>query len=79
MPTRNVTLALDEELLVEARILAARRDMSVSALVREQLARAVGRARRLEEGARSVRRLLESPSVRLGKRLAARDALHGRS
>ncbi len=34
---RNLTLKLDEELLREARVLAARRDTSISALVSELL------------------------------------------
>ena len=37
MGTKNVTLTLDEDLLTEARVLAARRHTSVSGLVREQL------------------------------------------
>jgi len=79
MAARNVTLTLDEELLVQARILAARRRTSVSGLVREQLEVMVGRERRLREGARKVHRLLESRPVRIGKRLPGRDELHERA
>lgn len=37
MATRNITLALPEELLKEAKIIAAKRETSVSALLRERL------------------------------------------
>jgi plasmid stability protein len=38
---RNVTLTLDEDLIHKARVLAARRNRSVSALLREELSRLV--------------------------------------
>lgn len=78
MAARNVTLTLDEELLVQARILAARRRTSVSGLVREQLEALVGRDRRLREGARKARRFLESRPVRIGERLPGKNELHRR-
>ena len=41
MAPRNITLSLDEDLIRKARVLAARRDSSVSAMLREELERLV--------------------------------------
>jgi hypothetical protein len=38
---RNITLALDDDLIRKAKVLAARRNLSVSALLREELYRLV--------------------------------------
>ena len=38
---RNITLTMDEELIREVRVLAARRSLSVSALLRQELNRLV--------------------------------------
>ena len=43
MATRNVTLALDEAMLRELKIIAARRGTSMSAIVREQIEEVVAR------------------------------------
>lgn len=42
MATRNITLALPEDVVRQAKVLAARRDTSVSALVTELLTQLVG-------------------------------------
>ncbi len=44
MATRNVTLALDEAMLRELKIIAARRGTSMSAIVREQIEEVVARS-----------------------------------
>ncbi|HSK47450.1 MAG TPA: DUF6364 family protein, partial [Coriobacteriia bacterium] len=38
---RNITLTLDDDLVRKAKVLAARRNRSVSALLREELSRLV--------------------------------------
>ena len=38
---RNITLTLDDDLIHKARVLAARRNRSISALLREELSRLV--------------------------------------
>ncbi|MGJ3231708.1 MAG: DUF6364 family protein [Oceanicaulis sp.] len=57
--TKNLTLAIDEDLLDRARVLAAMRRTTVNAMVREYLEREVGRegdeARRAEAWARLFR------------------------
>lgn len=43
MATRNVTLALDEAMLRELKVIAARRGTSMSAILREQIEEVVAR------------------------------------
>jgi hypothetical protein len=76
---RNITLALDEDTLREARVLAAERGLSVSAFLRAELAGLVERQRgytRARESA--VRRLRRGQDLGGGK-LPSRDALHDRA
>jgi plasmid stability protein len=46
MAMRNVTLALDEAMLRELKVIAARRGTSMSAIVREQIEEVVARGER---------------------------------
>ena len=76
---RNITLALDEETLREARVLAAQRGLSVCAFLRSELAGLVERQRgyaRAREAA--IRRLRRGQSLGGGK-LPSRDELHDRA
>ena len=56
---RNITLSLDDEILREARILAAQQGLSVSAFLRRELSRLV-------EDQRGYRRAREAALKRLG-------------
>jgi len=78
MGLKNVTLTIDEDLLMEARVLAARRRTSVSGLVREQLRDLVGKHRARRRGWASVRHLFDQPRLRIGPRLPTRDEIHDR-
>lgn len=83
MGNRNLTLAFDEDLLAEARVLAARRRTSVNRLVREHLEELVAgeqaEARRLRmEGLAGIRRFLAEPLIASGGDLPTRDELHER-
>ena len=74
----NITLKLDRDLLRKARVLAAEKDTSVSALVTEQLEKAV---REREGYAQAKRRALALLKKGFGlgyKALASRDELHER-
>ena len=76
---RNITLALDEETLREARVLAAQRGLSVSAFLRSELAGLVERQRgyaRARDAA--IRRLRRGQSLGGGK-LSSREDLHDRA
>lgn len=76
---RNITLTLDEETLRDARVLAAERGLSVSALLRGELANLVGRERGFERAkASAVKRLQRGHSLGGGD-LPTRDELHDRA
>ena len=73
---RNVTVTLDDETARWARIEAARRDMSVSSLLRELILEHMGR-REAYEGA--LVRFLSRPPAKLGGRLPTREEIHDRA
>lgn len=73
---RNVTVTLDDETARWARIKAARRDMSVSSLLRELIHEHMGR-REAYEGA--MVRFLSRPPAKLGGRLPTREEIHDRA
>ena len=76
---RNITLALDEETLREARVLAAERGLSVSAFLRRELAGLVERQRGYAKArAAATRRLQRGQSLGGGK-IPSRDELHDRA
>jgi hypothetical protein len=75
---RNVTIALDEATLREARRIAAERSTSLNALIRDYLERLTQR----ESGARAARRriaeLCRDAKAEVGDRTWTRDSLHER-
>lgn len=76
---RNITLALDEETLREARMLAAQRGLSVSAFLRSEIAGLVERQRGYAKAREAaVRRLRRGQSLGGGK-LPSREELHDRA
>lgn len=78
MKRLNVTLVVEEGLLLEARAVAAQRRTSVNEMVREFLKDVVSqRSRRLAAWER-IQPLLNRPSVHLGKPRPSRDELHER-
>ncbi len=74
---QNLTIQLDRDLIRKARILAAKRDTSVSGLVASELARLVGDDEAYEAARRSALRLL-GRGFHLGGRRVSRDELHER-
>lgn len=76
---KNVTVTLDEETALWARLEAARRDISVSSLIRQLLVDEMG-GRVAYEGAKS-RYLARQPSPlsKKGQRYPRREALHDRA
>ena len=76
---RNITVALDEETLREARVLAAQRGLSVSAFLRREIAGLVERQRGYAKARdAAVRRLRRGQSLGGGK-LPSREELHDRA
>jgi len=75
---RNLTIALDEEVVHRVRTVAARRGLSLSALVRQELARLAQEDAAYDMARDSARRRLLSPSRLGGGELPTREDLHER-
>ena len=76
---RNITLALDDDLIHKARVLAARRNRSISALLREELSRLVAEDEAYTSARRAALERLERGSNLGGGPLPPRDELHDRA
>jgi len=77
MAKRNLTVQLDDEMIRQAKVLAARRGTSVSTLVAAELERLVAHDDRYEEACRRAQRALTG-AARRGGRQWSRDDLHER-
>ncbi len=65
----NLTIAIDEEVLRDARIEALHRKTSVNRMVAEYLSEVAGKQRKQKEAVRAMRSLLrENAGMRVGKR-----------
>ena len=79
MTTRNLTLSMPEDLVRRAKVAAAQRDMSVSALVARLLEQVVGDPRDDAQVWAQERRLMdEGMGMRVGEVTWTRDDLHER-
>lgn len=76
---RNITLTLDDDLIQKAKVLAARRNRSVSALLREELSRLVAKDEAYENAKRAALERLERGSHLGGAPLPSRDELYDRA
>ena len=76
---RNITLTFDDEVLRKARVLAARRNRSISALLREELSRLVAKDEAYETAKRAALERLERGVHLGGGPLPSRDELHDRA
>lgn len=74
----NITLKLDVEVLREARVLAARRGISVSRLVGDQLEQVVRQASAYEQAKRRALDRMRNATPLGWERPASRDELHER-
>ena len=77
MPRTNLTLQLDTEVIRRARIVAAKRGTSVSALAAIQLTELVDEDERLEHARERAEAILKK-AVPRGGRSWTRDELHDR-
>ena len=75
MAKRNLTVQLDDEVIHQAKVLAARRGTSVSTLVAAELKRLVADDGRYEEARQRAQRALTGARPRGGRRWE-RDELH---
>lgn len=77
MAKRNLTIQMEDDVIRQARVVAARRGTSVSGLVAKELADLVAADTRYEEASRQARALLDEASPR-GGRSWTRAELHER-
>ena len=78
MKRRNLTLTVDEDLLREARAMAARRRTSVNEMVRGFLRDVVSQESRRLAAWERLQPLLDRHAVHLGRPRPSRDELHER-
>ena len=62
---KNITLAIDDEVLDRVRVVAAEKKTTVNALVREFLADLAGRDERLAEARKQLLRLMDTSKGRM--------------
>jgi hypothetical protein len=75
---KNITLSIEEEVLREARKIAAERGTTVNAMVRASLAELVGRKKRVRNALERMRELAETGGMEVGDKTWSRDDLHER-
>jgi hypothetical protein len=63
---KNITLAVDENVVKAARAYAASRGTTLNALVREHLASLVSEDERIEEARRGLLELIDNSTARMG-------------
>ena len=72
---KNITLAIDEDLLAKVRVLAAMKRTSVNEMVREFLTKLVEQERTRDEAREALLRLMETSEGRLGDWRPSREVL----
>ncbi len=75
---KNVTIALDDSLLREARRIAADRSTTLNAMIREFLEELSQRESRVVKARRRIVELCRESQARVGPRTWSRDELHER-
>lgn len=75
---KNITLSVDENVLAAVRRLAAERDSTVNALVREYLTNLAAHENRAKRARARLRELSEQSKGRLGKKTWSREDLYVR-
>ncbi len=75
---RNITLSLEEDLLKKAKLVAAKKDMSVSGLLTEQLSRIITEEDQYEVSWRRALSRLKKGFHLGGRILVTREELHDR-
>ncbi len=75
---RNLTLAIEDEVLEGARRLALERGTTVNQLVRDHLAHLVAREDRRRAAAERLKRAMQEELTEVGPRTWTREDLHAR-
>ena len=76
---RNLTLAIDDDVIAAVRRYAVERDSSVNALVSEFLTGIAMREDRARKARQRIRELSDGSTARIGSKSWTRDELHERS
>lgn len=76
---QNITLALDREILLAARVFAAKQGISVSAMLAEELREKIGTANRYEHAKQIALAMLEQSWSLGGQGIKDREMLHDRT
>lgn len=75
---RNLTIQLDETIIKKARVVAARRSMSISRLVSEEIERAAANDNYWQVAKKTALAQLNQPFHLGGETLPSREDLHNR-
>lgn len=75
---KNITLAIDEAVLDEVRVYAAKRNTTVNGLVRDFLTRLAEQEDRTVRARRRLRELMDRSTLEVGPVTWTRDDLHER-
>ena len=75
---KNITLSVEDDVLATVRRLAAERNSTVNALVREYLTNLAAHDSRAKRARARLRQLSAQTNGRLGKKTWSRDDLHDR-
>jgi metal-responsive CopG/Arc/MetJ family transcriptional regulator len=75
---KNITLSVDENILAEVRRLAAERNSTVNALVREYLTSLAAHQDRAKRARAQLRKLSAQSQGQLGRKTWTREDLHDR-
>ena len=76
--TRNITFAVDDEILQKVRVLAAHRRTSVNELVRDYLKSLVGKDSEMDEARAKLLKLAEERAGDMGTKSWKREDLYDR-
>lgn len=76
---QNITLALDQELLSAARVFAAKKSTSISAMLADELREKIGKERLYEHSKQIALAMLEESWSLGGHGMKDREALHDRN
>lgn len=75
---KNITLAIDEDLLQRVRKYAADHNTSVNAIVREKLAEVVAPKKRVEDAIKRMEAIADRSGMEVGPKTWARDDVYER-
>ena len=76
---KNLTLALDEQLIVKARVIAARRRTSLTNLVRQSIQDLVSRDELQVQARRRLESRMRDPAFEVSQTTWTREDLHDRT